>query len=62
MNTVLNIKYVNVGYIAADSPSLHSSVGGSSQNISCQLKFISRASRCFSLVSGWRVRNYIKQN
>ena len=62
MNTVLNIKYVNVGFTTSDSSSPHSSVGGSSLNISCQLTFISGASCCFSLVSGWKVRNYIKQN
>jgi hypothetical protein len=52
MNKVLSMNYVNVGFTVADSPSLHSSVEGSSLNISCQLTFISGASRCFSLVSG----------
>jgi hypothetical protein len=47
MNTLLNINNVSVGHIVAASSSPHSSVGGSSLNISCQLTFISGASCCF---------------
>lgn len=60
MNKVLNTNCVSAGFTAADSPSLHSSVGGSSLNISCQLKFISGASCCFLLAPGWKTRNQLK--